>query len=111
MSASTLDRLRTITHDAGAAAGDVITDVSSAAIDALGSVDADRIAGLPAALIGGIGTSSTRTRWLSPRRIVIGIGLVVAAGVVTALVLRSRRSDDSPFESELDERPDVRRAG
>ena len=111
MSASTLDRLRTITHDAGVVAGDVVTDVSGAAIDALASVDVDRIAGLPGALVGGMGASSTLTRTLRPRRIMIGVGLIVAAGIVAALVARSRRSQDSPVVSDVDARRDVRMAG
>jgi hypothetical protein len=89
MSTSTLDRLRTITHDAGAAAGHGLADVSGAAIDA----------------------SSTLTRRLSPRRIVIGVGVVVAAGILAALVVRFRRSEDSLVESDLDARRDVRMAG
>jgi hypothetical protein len=111
MSTSTLDRLRTITHDAGAAAGHGLAEVSGAAIDALASVDADRIAALPGALVGGIGASSKVTRRLSPRRIVIGVAVIVAAGVIAALVVRSRRSEDAPFESDRETRRDVRMAG
>jgi hypothetical protein len=111
MSASTLDRLRTITHDAGALAGDVVTDVSGAAFDALASVDTDRIAALPGAVVGGLGASSTLTRRFSLRRIMLGVGVIVAAGFVAALVVRSRRSEDAPVESGLDARRDVRMAG
>ena len=111
MSTSTLDRLRTITHDAGAAAGHGLTEVSGAAIDALASVDTDRIAGLPGALVGGLGASSTLTRKFSLRRVMLGVGVIVAAGFVAALVVRSRRSEDAPVESDLDARRDVRMAG
>lgn len=111
MSASTLDRLRTITHEAGATAGDVVTDVSGAAIDLLASVDADRLAGLPSALVGGTRASSVLARRLSPRRVVFGVGLIVAAVLVAAVIVRSRRRKDPSFESELDARPDVRMVG
>jgi hypothetical protein len=111
MSAPTLDRLRTITHDAGAAAGDVFTDVSGAAIDALASVDADRIAALPGALVGGASGSSTLSRRPSLRRIVRGVGLIVAGGLVAAVVVRSRRREGPAVESDLDARREVRKVG
>lgn len=111
MSASTLDRLRTITHDAGVAAGDVVTDVSSAAIDALASVDVDRIAGMSGGLVGASGASSALARRLSPRRMVIGAGLIVAIGFVAALVVRSRRREDSRSESDLETQRAMRKAG
>ena len=111
MSTSTLDRLRTITHDAGVAAGDVVTDVSSAAVDALAAVDVDRIAGLPGALLGATGASSRLRRRMRTRRIVIGAGLILAAAFVAAVIVRSRRRDDSRSESDLDARREVRMAG
>lgn len=111
MSAPTLDRLRTMTHDAGAAASDVFTDVSGAAIDALASVDADRIAALPGALVGGARASSRLSPRPSPRRIVLGVGLIVAAGLVAVVVVRSRRREDPPVDSDLDARREVRKVG
>ncbi len=44
MSARILDQLRSIAHDAGKAAGDVVTEVSDTAIAAQQSVDVDRCA-------------------------------------------------------------------
>jgi hypothetical protein len=41
----------------------------------------------------------------------LGVGVIVAAGFVAALVVRSRRSEDAPVESDLDARRDVRMAG
>jgi hypothetical protein len=111
MSASTLDRLRAITHDAGVAAGDVVTDVSSAALDALAAVDVERIAALPGALVGVTGVSSARARRLRTRRIVIGASLIIAAGCVAAVIVRLRRRSDSRSESDLDARREVRMAG
>ncbi|MGB7878930.1 MAG: hypothetical protein WBL31_09225 [Ilumatobacteraceae bacterium] len=105
MSAPILDHLRSITHDAGVAAGAAVTDVSGAAIDALHSVDADRIADFPGAFVGGAaGASSKLTRRLSARRIVIGVGVIVAAGVVTAVIVRSRRHEDPTNPDQISTR-------
>ena len=105
MSAPILDHLRSITHDAGVAAGAAVTDVSGAAIDALHSVDADRIADFPGVFVGGAaGASSKLTRRLSSRRILIGVGVIVAAGIVAAVIVRSRRLEDPTNPDQISTR-------
>ena len=94
MSAPILDQLRSITHDAGVAAGAAVADVSGAAIDALHSVDADRISDFPGAFVGGAADASSKlTRRLGSRRILVGVGVIVAAGVVAAFIVRARRHE------------------
>ena len=91
MSAPILDQLRSVAHDAGKAAGAAVTEMSGTAADVLQSVDVDRFAEFPAAVVGGVAGASTRKR--NPRRILIIAGAILAAGIVTAVIVRSRRND------------------
>ncbi len=92
MTAPILDHIRSVAHDAGVATGAVVADLSDGAVEAFHSIDAERVADVTAPFVGGaIGAASELRRRLDLRTVLITLGVVAAAGIIAAAIVRSRR--------------------
>lgn len=101
MTAPILDHIRSVAHDAGVATGAVVTDLSDGAIDAFHTLDTDRVVDVTAPFVeGAMGVVSTMRRRLNLRNVLIALGVVAVAGIITAAIVRSRRRRDRK-ESDL----------
>ncbi len=113
MTAPILDQIRSVARDTGAAAGAIVTDLSDGAVDAFHSLDLDRVVDFTAPLVGGVvGSASTKRRRVTTRRIWIGLGSIAAAGMIVAMIVRSKRradrqESDRPPEQEVHLEPEI----
>ena len=95
MNAPMIDRLRSAAHDAGAATGAVVGDLSDGAIDWVHTFDEDRVIDLTAPVVGGAVDAVTKLgRRLTLRRVLIALGVAATAGIITAAIVRSVRRRD-----------------
>jgi hypothetical protein len=92
MNTPLVDHIRSAAHDAGVTAGAVVTDLSHGAIDWVHGLDEDQVVDMAAPLVGGaIGAVSKLRRRLTPRSVLIALG-VAAAGITAAAILRTVRA-------------------
>lgn len=103
MTAPILDQIRSFAHDTGAATGAVVTDLSDGVIDAFHAFDVDRVVDLTQPFVSGAAdTASTLSRRVTTRGIWIGLSSIAAAGIIIAMIVRSKRranrqrSDSAP---------------
>lgn len=95
MNAPMIDRIRSAAHDAGAATGAVVTDLSDGAIDWVHTFDEDRVIDVAAPIVSGaVGAVSKLRRRLTLRSVLIALGVAVTAAIITAAVVRSVRRRD-----------------
>lgn len=95
MTAPILDQIRSVAHDTGAATGAVFTDLSDGVIDAFHSFDVDRFVDFTEPFVSGAtGTASTLRPRVTTRGIWIGLSSIAAAGIIIAMILRSKRRAD-----------------
>lgn len=113
MTAPILDQIRSVARDTGAATGAIVTDLSDGAIDAFHSLDVDRVVDLTAPLVGvAAGTASAQRRRVTTRSIWIGLSSIAAAGMIVAMIVRSKRradrqESDQPPEQEVHLEPEI----
>jgi hypothetical protein len=90
-----IDRIRSAAHDAGAATGAVVTDLSDGAIDWVHTFDEDRVIDVTAPFVGGaVAAVSELRRRLTLRRVLIALGVAATAAIITAAIVRSVRRRD-----------------
>ena len=95
MNAPMIDRIRSAAHDAGAATGAVVTDLSDGAIDWVHTFDEDRVIDVAAPLVSGaVGAVSKLRRRLTLRSVLIALGIAATAAIITAAIVRSVRRRD-----------------
>jgi len=90
-----IDRIRSAAHDAGAATGAVVTDLSDGAIDWVHTFDEDRVIDAAAPFVGGaVGAVSKLRRRLTLRSVLIALGIAATAAIITAAIVRTMRRRD-----------------
>jgi len=95
MNAPMIDRIRSAAHEAGAATGAVVTDLSDGAIDWVHTFDEDRVVDVAAPFVSGaVGAVSKLRRRLTLRSVLIALGVAATAAIITAAIVRSVRRRD-----------------